>query len=152
MSRSLKSRGLRAFGSPSRQPSRARRWGAFTALALLASACGDRDEVYDKGIGKVESFGLTDRVALVDGLADRALVLTARGDEVDRAAVRVGKGITRSLASQDRKRLFVLSAGESPRRNEDDERRSGGHVDSRDVFSHYRRNPASPHFDPPVYR
>lgn len=103
---------------------RARRWVVYTGLALVTAACGDRDEVFDKGIGRVESFGLTDRVAMVDGLADRAVVLTARGDEVERAAVKVGKGITRSVASADRKRLFVLSAGESPRRKETDERPS----------------------------
>ncbi|HQY65359.1 MAG: hypothetical protein IPF92_24575 [Myxococcales bacterium] len=124
MSRSSKPRAEVLHAPASFPRSSGRRWTAFTGLALLVSACGERDEVYDKGIGKAESFGLTDRVALVDGAADRALVLTARGDEVDRSFVPVGKGITRSLASQDRKRLFVLSAGESPRRKEDDERPS----------------------------
>ena len=101
------------------------RLAALAPLAALTAACGDRPEVYDAPIRNVSSHGLEDRVALLDDGAHRAVLLTpGAGQELDRASVPVGKSVVRAEVSADRKRLFVLSAGDVPRRRNDDERPS----------------------------
>ncbi len=93
---------------------------AIVGLALLA--CGDRPDEYEASISRIAALGLDDRVALIDDGAHRVLMLAPHaGQELERASVKVGKGIVRADVSVDKKRLFVLSAGEVPRRKPDDE-------------------------------
>ncbi|HVH41200.1 MAG TPA: hypothetical protein VM925_02620, partial [Labilithrix sp.] len=73
----------------------------------------------------VQAFGLADRVALLDAPANRVALLTPRaGQELDRSFVPIGKGAVRAEVSPDQKRLFVLSAGDVPRRKDKNERPS----------------------------
>lgn len=100
------------------------------SLALLTlgavSACGDRPETYEKHIDSpVQSFALTDRVAVLDASANRVALLTPKaGQDLDRSFVGIGKGAVRAETSPDQKRLFVLSVGDVPRRKENNERAS----------------------------
>jgi hypothetical protein len=114
------------------------------ALALVLAACGDRADIWDKPIPtQVEAYALTDRVAILDAPANRVAMLTPRaGQELDRTFVPVGKGALRAATSPDRKRLFVLSAGDVPRRRDANEKASLTVVDAERV----RRYPLeSPH-------
>ncbi len=95
-------------------------------LLLALTACGDRPDEYGASIASpVKSFALGDRVALLDSSAHRVALLTpAAGQELDRSFVDVGKGPIDAKASPDAKRLFVLSAGDVPRRKDKNERPS----------------------------
>jgi hypothetical protein len=97
------------------------------ALAFGASAaCGDRPDVYDAPVSsQLQTFSLGDRVAIVDQPANRVALLTPKaGQRLDRAFVAMGKGAVRAETSPDQKRLFVLSAGDVPRRRDKNERPS----------------------------
>jgi hypothetical protein len=96
------------------------------ALALGASACGDRPDVYDAPVDtQVKAFALEDRVALLDRPANRVVLLAPKGNqELDRVFVGIGKGAVSAQPSPDQKRLFVLSAGDVPRRKDKNERAS----------------------------
>jgi hypothetical protein len=87
-------------------------------VAVLAAACGDRSDIYDKSVApNAESFALTNRVAVVDKNADRVLMLTpAAGQTLDRSFIPIGKTELHAEVSPDGHRLFVLSAGDVPRR------------------------------------
>jgi hypothetical protein len=101
---------------------------AVLVLALASAACGDRPDEWEAPTiksGALRSFGLADQVAVVDEGAHRVALLSARaGQELSRSSVRVGKNVTVAAPSADTKRLFVLSAGELPRRKGTDERPS----------------------------
>lgn len=94
--------------------------------AVVASACGDRPDVYGAPIETtLQSFALTDRVAVLDRPANRVALLTPhQGEELERSFVAVGKNAVRAEASPDQKRLFVLAAGDVPRRRDKSERPS----------------------------
>ncbi|OJY29518.1 MAG: hypothetical protein BGO98_47570 [Myxococcales bacterium 68-20] len=99
---------------------------AVLGLALAGSACGDRPDVYDAPIEtQLQAFALVDRVALLDRPANRVALLTPKaGQELDRRFVGVGRSTVRAEASPDQRRLFVLSAGDVPRRKDKNERPS----------------------------
>jgi hypothetical protein len=116
----------------------------LAALALVLAACGDRADIWDKPIpSQVDAFALTDRVAILDGPANRVAILTPRADqELDRSFVPIGKGALRAETSPDRKRLFVLSSGDVPRRRDANEKASLTVIDGERI----RRYPLeSPH-------
>lgn len=96
----------------------------LAALALCLFGCGDRPDVYDAPVGAApEGFALNDRVAIVDRSANRVALLTPKaGQELDRTFLPIGKGTLRVEPSPDGKRLFVLSAGDVPRRRDKNER------------------------------
>jgi len=96
---------------------------AVLALTLAAAACGDRPEVYDAPIeSQVQAFALTDRVALLDRPANRVALLTPRADQgLDRTFLPIGRSAVRAEVSPDQRRLFVLAAGDMPRRNDKNE-------------------------------
>ncbi len=96
---------------------------ATSTLAIGTTACGDRPDIYDAPIDtQVQAFALTNSVAIVDKPAARVAILTPKaGNELDRAFLPVGRGIVRVEGSPDQKRLFVLSAGDVPRRKAGDE-------------------------------
>ena len=88
------------------------------AIALVAAACGDRPESYEQEVTpNAESFALTNRVAVIDKNADRVGLFVPTADSrLDRSFVPIGKNELRAEVSPDGKRLFVLSAGDVPRR------------------------------------
>lgn len=99
---------------------------SLLCVAAVAAACGDRPASYDAPLdAQVRSFGLEDQVAIVDGGANRVVLLTPHdGQELDRTSVPVGRGVLRAAASDDGKRLFVLSTGDLTRKKDHDERPS----------------------------
>ena len=61
----------------------------------------------------------------LDRPAARVALLTPRaGQELDRTFVSIGRGAVRAESSPDQRRLFVLSAGDVPRRKDKNERPS----------------------------
>jgi hypothetical protein len=94
--------------------------------AALAAACGDRPGSYDAPFDKpLRTLGLEDQVAIVDNGANRVVLLTPHdGQDLDRRSVGVGRGIIRTTASDDGKRLFVLSTGDLTRKKDHDEKPS----------------------------
>ncbi len=93
---------------------------AFT-LALVAG-CGGRDAVLDAPIGSPRVVGLSSAVAVVDDPIHRVILLVGEDEQrLSRTEVQVGHGVISATASLDKTRLFVLSAGDNPRRSERDE-------------------------------
>ncbi|MBX3202592.1 MAG: hypothetical protein KF894_30980 [Labilithrix sp.] len=96
------------------------------ASALAGAACGDRPEIYEAPVeSQAQAFALVDRVAVLDRAGNRVVLLTPKaGQELDRSFVGVGKATVRAEASPDQRRLFVLGAGDVPRRKDKNERPS----------------------------
>ena len=98
--------------------------GLVTVLMALA-ACGDRPDAVDAPISSVKTFGLENDVAVVDDAAHRVVLLAPSADQgLERSSLPVGKGVIRSEASPDGKRLFVLSTGDLTRKKGSDEKPS----------------------------
>lgn len=98
---------------------------AFLTIALLAVACGGREGVWEAAPSTkaTRMLGLSNAVALVDDDAHRSVLLVPKADqELDRVNVPIGKNVIR--AETDKKRLFVLSTGDVPRRSERDQKPS----------------------------
>ena len=103
-------------------PKMMQRSALVVLVGAVAAGCGDRPEAYDVRIANMTALGLADRVAVIDDNAHRVLFAAPHaGQELERFSVPVGKGIVRAEVSPDGKRLFVLCAGEQPRRKPDDE-------------------------------
>jgi hypothetical protein len=96
---------------------------AASLACLGVSGCGDRPDVLDAPIERqLQAFALVDRVAVLDRPADRVALLTPHaGQELDRQFVPIGRGTVRAETSPDHRRLFVLSAGDVPRRRDRNE-------------------------------
>jgi hypothetical protein len=95
------------------------------SVSVALGACGDRPDVYDAPIASVRAFGLENEVALVDDGAHRVVLLAPVADqEIERTSLGVGKGVIRTEASSDGKRLFVLSTGDLTRKKGTDEKPS----------------------------
>jgi len=68
---------------------------------------------------QLQAFSLKDRVAVLDRSANRVLLLTPTADlGLDRSYLAVGRGAVKAEASKDQARLFVLSVGDVPRRDD----------------------------------
>ena len=117
--------------------------GLCGLLCLSALGCGDRPDIYDTPVSaNAQSFALTNRVAVLDNAANRVGVfIPTGGQNLDRQFFPIGKNAVRSEVSPDAKRLFVLSAGDVPRRKNQNEKASltvlddGGGVRSFDLES-----------------
>lgn len=98
----------------------------LVALSCAVSACGDRPASYEAPVDKSPAlFGLDSKVGVLDKSDNRVVLLTPRaGLTLDRASVEIGKNFVRAEVSPDRKRLFVLSAGDAQRKRDTDERPS----------------------------
>lgn len=95
----------------------------IVALASVAAACGSRADVWDDPVRTPQVVGLVDKVALVDDGAHRVLLVGADAAlDATRLSVPVGHSVVAARASADKTRLFVLSAGDNPRRSSDDDR------------------------------
>lgn len=90
-----------------------------------ASGCGDRPSSYDAPIAPIRAIGLEQQVAIVDDGLHRVVLLAPLADqELDRRSTAIGKGVIRAEASQDGKRLFILSTGDLTRKKGSDEKPS----------------------------
>lgn len=115
-------------------------------LALLTVACGGRQDVWESqpSATKTSVYGLVNAVALVDDIAHRSILLVPKADqELDRISVPLGKNVIRAEVSLDRKRLFVLSTGDVPRRSERDDKPSLTVIDGT-TFTSKRFNLSAP--------
>lgn len=101
------------------------RRGALTLLGcagLAALGCGGRNGDWDQPAFAEEAVGLKRAVALGDESLSRVVLLTAPSpQDLSVTALPVGVNRTRMLPSVDQTGLLVLSSGERPRRNADDE-------------------------------
>jgi hypothetical protein len=97
--------------------------GLAACVAPLA-ACGGRPSYWNDPVGTTSvSYGLTKGVALVDDAAHRVVMLTVPGADLNVATqtLPIGHQVVSVSASPDQSRLFVLSAGDWPRRTVNDE-------------------------------
>lgn len=105
----------------------ARRGRAVTGrigLAAIAAAvaCGGRDDTLDAPFEASEAVGLERAVAIGDGERNRVVLLTSPSPrELAVTALPVGENRLAMVPSVDGDGLLVLSSGERPRRNADDE-------------------------------
>jgi hypothetical protein len=92
------------------------------ALAAL-SACASRPGIWDEATPeRVQSYGLQTAVVIVDEPAHRLVTLSGRQDqELGVGLFPVGHSVLFAKASPDAARLFVLAAGDVPRRTQKDE-------------------------------
>lgn len=96
------------------------------AFATATAACGGRPDVWDRAPStQAQVIGLAGSVAILDDQTQRAVMLVPKADqELDRVALPIGKKVLHAETSPDRERLFVLSAGDVPRRSEKDQKPS----------------------------
>lgn len=93
-------------------------------LGLLVGACGERDEVWDTTNTNPTIMALKSAAVVVDGPAERVLVLQAEADlSLSASSVPVGKNIPPGGAAltADQTRLAVLCRGDIPRRTAKDQ-------------------------------
>lgn len=117
---------------------------AFACVALLGLfACGDRDEYWDKPIevGSVQSFAIDSAMIVLDKADNRARVLTVQGaTDAKQESVSIAHNVVSAVTSPKNDRLFVLSAGDVPKRKPSDQTpellvvsRANGVVDARRI-------------------
>lgn len=93
------------------------------ALGVLLAACGSRDGRWDTSLEGSSSYGLHGAVALQDAALNRFLLVTSpQSGDLAVTSIPVGKNVTSVTTSVDRRQLFVLSKGQSPRYRPEDER------------------------------
>ena len=91
------------------------------ATLVLLAACTERSELWSAS-SNLSVEGLRASAVVLDTDASRAVVLHAKSpSETSQAYIPLGKNVLTTAVSPDKSRLFVLSAGEQPRRNPDDE-------------------------------
>jgi hypothetical protein len=93
-------------------------------VAAVAVGCGDRPSYWDDPSTATasSSYGLARRVVLLDDGAHRAVAVTPQANQgLSTSAYPVGHHVTSAGASPDGARLFVLAAGDTPRRSAADE-------------------------------
>jgi hypothetical protein len=92
------------------------------ALLAVQLGCGGRNGDLDEPVQAVDGVGLRRAVALADPALSRILMLTMPSPrELDVTALPVGENPVRMVPSADSDGLLVLSSGERPRRNPEDE-------------------------------
>ena len=99
----------------------ARMGTAAVALACAAGGCGSRNGYWNEPISAT-SYGLANGVALVDGAANRVVIVSANPDQtVSEQAVTVGHNVTTVAASADGYKLYVMSSGDWPPQSASDQ-------------------------------
>ena len=94
---------------------------ASLAVLTTVAGCGSRNSYWDKPVGAA-SYGLANGVALLDDVDHRVVILTAQDhQEVTTRAFPIGHNAVNTTTSPDATHLFVLSAGDWPRRTSKDE-------------------------------
>jgi hypothetical protein len=99
---------------------------AATGTILVTPACGGRPSYWNDpittGTSGVTTFGLTKGVAVVDDAAHRVVMLTAQGNlALAEQSIAIGHQVVDATVSPDSTKLFVLSAGDWPRRTVNDQ-------------------------------
>jgi hypothetical protein len=96
---------------------------ALLAAACAVGACSGRPSYWNTPVdSSPKSYGLTGGVVLLDDASHRVVVLTAQADQqLAKQTLPVGHHVTSAATSPDGNSLFVLSAGDWPRRSQDDE-------------------------------
>ncbi len=95
---------------------------AFAAGTLAVAGCDERPPELSAPVTDPEVVGLTGSVALFDKSLDRLVFLTSPGkQELAFSHFPVGLNVTSIKPSADQSQLFVLSEGEYPRTQPDDE-------------------------------
>jgi hypothetical protein len=93
-------------------------------LGGLAAGCGEREDVWDTSASGARILALKSAAVVVDGEAERVLVLQAEADlSLAASSVPVGKNIPPqgAAATPDQERLAVLCRGDVPRRTAKDQ-------------------------------
>jgi len=106
------------------QPAAQHRRAGLCGLALILSlGCEQRSDDWSQDFSGIdEAVGLSGSVAIRDKDMDRFLFLHSGAElELEVSAILAGKNVVVSAPSADRKRLLVLSRGESPRLQPEDE-------------------------------
>ncbi|MCS6899809.1 MAG: hypothetical protein RMJ98_09205, partial [Myxococcales bacterium] len=101
-----------------------RRVAFAVILGGLAIGCGERDPVWDTFLGDAPILALRDAAVVVDGTAERALVLQAEADlTLSASSIPLGRNIPvgGAAVTTDQGRLVVLSRGDVPRRTAKDQ-------------------------------
>jgi hypothetical protein len=116
---------------------------SLAGLASLAAGCGDRAPIWDAQVKTpVTAVGLSSGLALVDDAEHRVLMLVGDADQtLRRQSFAVGHAVLRADAAPDRGRLFVVAAGDQPRRSELDQAPSVTVVDGTPTTLAARRYP-----------
>jgi len=100
---------------------RALRTASLLAVAV-ACACGGRPDAWNASPSGLSAYGLTNAAIVIDDPTHRAVALVPHaGQTLDRLALPVGHGVLAATVSPDQKRLFVLSAGDVPRKSDSDQ-------------------------------
>jgi hypothetical protein len=100
---------------------RALRTASLLAIAAVC-ACGGRPDVWNSSTSGLAAYGLTSAAIVIDDPTHRAVALVPHADQtLDRLALPVGHGVLAATVSPDDKRLFVLSAGDVPRKSDSDQ-------------------------------
>jgi hypothetical protein len=97
--------------------------GLLLGLVAALGGCGDRSERWDQSFSSAGAVQLGGAVAVVDEGSHQAIFLSApSGLELTASYVPVGSDVGTVRASQDGSRVFLLSRGEQPRREPDDQK------------------------------
>ncbi len=95
------------------------------ACVAPLGACGGRPSFWNDSVNTTgTSYGLINGVALVDDTAHRVVMLTVPGADLqlnEQSLPSIGHQVVSVSVSPDKTRLFVLSAGDWPRRTVNDE-------------------------------
>lgn len=96
---------------------------SLASVVTLAVGCGDRAPIWDAQVKTpVTAVGLNSGLALVDDAEHRVLVLVGDADQtLRRQSFPIGHAVLRADPAPDRGRLFVVAAGDQPRRSERDQ-------------------------------
>ncbi|MGH7293301.1 MAG: hypothetical protein ACRELB_00130, partial [Polyangiaceae bacterium] len=98
---------------------------ALAALVVIAAlvGCSHRAGIWGTPPpSQLSAFGLASAVVVLDDPTHRAVALVARGDQrVDEIRMPIGHTFLSAAVSPDLTRLFVLSAGDQPRKTDQDE-------------------------------
>lgn len=93
------------------------------ACLVPLGACGGRPSYWNDSIASgSKSYGLTQGVALVDDTSHRVVIATVPGPDLQLSeqSLPIGPQVVSASVSPDATRLFVLSAGDWPRRTRSD--------------------------------
>jgi len=94
---------------------------AAVALACAAGGCGSRSGYWNQPVA-ASSYGLANGVALVDGTANRVVILSANPDQtLSEHAVTIGHNVTTVATSVDGYKLYVMSSGDWPPQSASDQ-------------------------------
>jgi hypothetical protein len=119
-----------------------------TSALVFAIGCDARGGVWDQAFSGATARGLDASVALVDPLAERALMLTVTKNlELEPTSLPIGRGFAAAETTPDLSRLVVLCRGDVPRVRPDDQRPSlsvlGGATAPRELAAYTLGDPLS---------